>query len=437
MRSARLPFVVLSLCSFLLTQTYTAAAFHSGTTGDCNGCHTSHNSAGNQKASINDLSMGQGNAYMLSGQDPSSTCLGCHEQRGDASPSGYHVSTPKSELPDGVPPRQLTPGGDFGWLKKNYAWTAENGAVGASPGYMHGHNIIAADFGYQASPVNLTAPGGSYPSSALHCTSCHDPHGKYRILADGSESASGAEIVTSGSYGAMPTETEAVGVYRLLGGAGYETKLLPGFTFMNPAPAAVVPAAYNRGESSTQTRVAYGRGMSEWCGNCHERLLNDSLKAGGSETHPSGAQVTFGPDIARNYNSYVRSGEFSGSEATAFISLVPFETGDGNDMAGRKNLTAMAKTDNSNLTGPGPRSVVSCLTCHRAHASGWDGMLRWNSKSPMLVYKGRYPGIDGDAPAIFSQGRTQAETQRAYYEYPAERFAYNQRSLCNKCHVRD
>ena len=51
--------------------------------------------------------------------------------------------------------------------------------------------------------------------------SCHDPHGKYRILSAGVQGTTGKPIRESGSYGAEPDATTAVGVYRLLGGAGY------------------------------------------------------------------------------------------------------------------------------------------------------------------------------------------------------------------------
>jgi len=141
--------------------------------------------------------------------------------------------------------------------------------------------------------------------------------------------------------------------------------------------------------------------------------------------------------MSANYNSYVKSGDISGSQAASYLSLVPFETGDRGDTAGRKALIQLARTDDSALMGPNAGSSLSCLTCHRAHASGWDGMLRWNCESQLMVYKGRYPGRDNNAPASCSQGRTQAEASRAYYDIPPARFAYIQRPLCNKCHLKD
>jgi hypothetical protein len=94
----------------------------------------------------------------------------------------------------------------------------------------------------------------------------------------------------------------------------------------------------------------------------------------------------------------------------------------------------MARSDDLNLEGPSNLDQVNCLTCHRAHASGWAHMLRWNNESPYLVYNGLYPGTDNGAPAAYNMGRTEAETSRAYYDRPVDVFGTNQNRLCEKCH---
>ena len=161
--SVPLIFFSMLLGFFLVPPGY---AFHSGGVAECGGCHSMHgpNSAGSS---------------LLIGSDQSSTCLSCHEHAGDAGPSGYHISTASADMPAGVPPLQRTPGGDFGWLKKSYAF-AVRGTTIAEDGATHGHNIVAADFGYEVDPINSAAPGGTFPSAQLACNSCHDPHGKYR-----------------------------------------------------------------------------------------------------------------------------------------------------------------------------------------------------------------------------------------------------------------
>ena len=61
----------------------------------------------------------------------------------------------------------MTPGGDFGWLKKTYTWFNVVGSttIQQSPGNRHGHNIVALDYGYDMDYDKPTAPGGSYPSA--------------------------------------------------------------------------------------------------------------------------------------------------------------------------------------------------------------------------------------------------------------------------------
>nr|MDA3785965.1 cytochrome C [Deltaproteobacteria bacterium] len=142
-----------------------ALAFHSGGVADCSGCHSMH-------------SPSQIGTFLLIGGDESSTCLGCHEHAGDTAPSSYHISTADADMIPLDGPLQRSPGGDFGWLKKDYTWTSW-GTPYAEPGDSHGHNIVAIDKGYTADATNATSPGGNFLAGDLPCNSCHDPHGTY------------------------------------------------------------------------------------------------------------------------------------------------------------------------------------------------------------------------------------------------------------------
>jgi predicted CXXCH cytochrome family protein len=404
-----------------------AAAFHDGGAGSCVGCHSIH---GSDSAS-------PGGPSLLRQQDASSTCLFCHQKTGDLGPTEYHISTPANELPSGIPPKQLTPGGDFGWLKKDYAWIpGPMLAEEKSPGERHGHNIVAADFLYIADSVNSAAPGGSYPADSLSCISCHDPHGRYRRDSSGSISVTSGPIMGSGSYASSPEPGAdgSVGVYRMLGGKGYLPKSLNlGFVFVNNPPAAFAPDDYNRSEASTQTRVAYGKGMSDWCENCHGNyaLTMHTVVSPGSGTsvaHPVGSGGLLGAAIADAYNAYVKSGDLTGLPSASYLSLVPFEEG----TADATVLKSHARSDGSVLTGPdGTLSQVTCLTCHRAHASGWDYATRWNTRTNYIVFGGSYaPSLNPE----YAQGRSEEEAKRAYYDRPESVFAVDQDTLCNKCH---
>lgn len=414
--------------------------FHNGGTGACDGCHSrppqpvpstfrNNTTAGATTATA----VAEPRRGMLNGSDPSSTCLLCHAApAGQRQPDGYFVATTRDSLAAaGMPPMQLTPGGDFGWLFKTYTWSSQGGSIsdGLSEGERHGHNIVATQFGYIQDSSNFTAPGGTYPADQLSCTSCHDPHGNYRRKADGTISTSGPNIKASGSSVTSPDPDpdNAVGTYRMLAGIGYLPKILAGdLAFKEPPPAAIAPVNYNRAETISDTRVAYGAGMSEWCRNCHL----ESHKNGG---HPAGANGKFSTLVLNIYNRYVGSGKSTGVKEKSYSSLVPFEMG----TSDYSILKAVANSDGSNTRGPDTASTVTCLTCHRAHASGWDYMGRWNMKAQMLTYEGKFVGTDIKSPPGFSQGRQSTETRKAYYDRAADSFSAYQRGLCSKCHEKD
>lgn len=393
-----------------------ARAFHDGTVGQCDGCHVMHSES-------------TSSSYLLAGNDASSVCLSCH---GD-SVNREHTVLSTGILP-GSPPLNYGPAGDFGWLTKSYIWPDRKGAIQTSLGQNHGHNVIATQHGLTADTSRATAPGGLYPSDKLSCISCHDPHGRYRVTSSGSIATTGDPVTSSGSYGAQPMQQTAVGVYRMLAGSGYAPRSIPfAPAFSNNPPVAVAPSTWNRTERVTQTRVAYGAGMSEWCANCHGALhtpMNPS-----AFMHPSGATAKLSQArIANIYNAYVKSGDLSGTALTSYSSLVPYEEGSTDTLT----LAQRATSDGTATMGPtSGTEQVMCLSCHRAHASGWDDGMRWNVKSDALAVGGQWPGTDatgGAAGREYAQGRTVAETRSAMYDRDPTAFGAFQTSLCNKCH---
>ena len=445
MKALKLSLVILAAASVTIGLSGMAYAFHDGGVAYCDGCHTMHNSSGN----VTILKGGkqfQGVAYLLKGSDQSSTCLNCHS---GTTLSSYHVMT--YPVPTASAPVNRTPGGDFAWLGKSYA------AVGhgsASPGERHGHNVIAVDFGLVADSTLTTAPGGSYSANGTNnfgCQSCHDPHSSARIIdANGTiaYSAVGQKtlpILGSGSYGAAPTATEAVGVYRLLGGVNYLPMSYPGGpAFVNAPPVAVAPSAYNRTESATETRVAYGKGMSEWCSNCHTNIHdNNTGTANTAFIHPAGngALLTASANIsgqstsiAAIYNAYKMSGDLTNTQATSYTSMVPYEEG----TTTIATLAGHAVTNGSQTSGPitGTENVM-CLSCHRAHATGFNSLSRWNNNAEMLTVAGLWPDVANSASSSYSNGMPLLDYQAAMYDRPATNYATYQRSLCNKCHAKD
>jgi len=415
MRGLRICFIVLAAALIAYGLGGTAFAFHSGGVAECMGCHNIHDA--------------KSTSALLVGTDISSTCLSCHGQTGASS---YHIATPDAGMPAGTPPGNRTPGGDFGWLKKTYTYSPRTGTTTVEAGDRHGHNVVAVDFSYAADGTNTIAPGGDMDATQLGCNSCHDNHGKLRRLSDGTFATSGAPIIASGSYNdnVAPAAGQAVGAYRLLRGTGSSAG--SGGKVFTAIFNAIVPSTYNRTEAVTPTRVAYGAGVSDWCSTCHADMHSGTSS---KMTHP--VNQGLGTDVAANYNAYKGSGDMTGTTATSYDSIVPFQTANTTDYAA---LKALSVNDGSVSTGPASSDRVMCLSCHRAHASGWEFMGRWNNAGEFMAADGVWPGTDSPSSVAslpkYAQGRTVAETTKAYNDTTMHYGSY-QRSLCNKCHAKD
>ncbi len=181
--------------------------------------------------------------------------------------------------------------------------------------------------------------------------------------------------------------------FRMLHGVGSVQDNL--FTFTESAPDADGLSIFFGSESQT-SHTAYKAGMSAWCGNCH----GDYHDAGSTLKHPSDHAI--GGSVATNYNLYNGTEDLTGgSQLTAYLAEVPFED---------------AAMTTSSTEGPSASSKVMCLTCHRAHASSAPDAGRWDFSVTLLEEDGLESGS---------------------YAMPDPYTSPNQRSLCNKCHVKD
>ena len=467
MKALKLSLVIMAAALVTIGLRGMAFAYHDGGVAECEGCHTMHNSlagvamfgAGFGKTNVNPVtkSVGQGVNYLLKGSDQSSVCLNCHA--GLTAPvTSNTIQIMSYPIPSGAPYGR-SPGGDFAWLGKNYSTTS----TGTYSGTKHGHNIIAADFGLVEDPILTMAPGGNYASANMYCTSCHNPHSNVRIYSNAPvtfqypataipASAVSLPISQSGSYpptsttGWPPLPGTAEGVYRLLGGQNYlPMSYKGGPAFKYDPPVAIAPITWNQSEASAEVKVAYGYGMSEWCANCHSGIYNNiSPVTSGHFIHPNGYNALLNvpanvsgtsTTIAAIYNAYRGSGNLTGGQTTSYTSLVPYEQGGtiGTDLTA-SGIGGIASSTAPMYSTPGPITTyenVMCLSCHRAHASGFPQIGRWPFTTEFITSSGNYP-----APTS-SNSMSATEFQAAMYDRPASDFATFQRSLCNKCHGKD
>jgi len=284
----------------------------------------------------------------------------------DATPSDVCLNCHADELgaifsEDPLNPAPQKGAGNFIFLLEDNINDGYGGSGNPISGDAAGHNLNAPGHGLATDGTLSASPGGSFPASVLGCTSCHDPHG-----------------------------TDA---FRMLYGAGRQVQEF--YTFTADAPDAEGLSVFF-GEEANDNHTAYKGGMSAWCGNCH----GDFHDNGTQLIHPSGEAI--GGEIANNYNLYNgTSDQTGGTQATAYLAEVPFE-----DAANTVSSTA----------GPSATSQVSCVTCHRAHATSAPDAGRWDFSVTFLSEDGSESGS---------------------YALPDPYNDLNQRSLCNKCHNKD
>ncbi len=324
MRPSQL-FVILSILAVAMLWGVSLSAFHDGGGAHCNGCHTMHNSV---DGIFVDPANPSGNDFLLNQATPTDTCLLCHATRLGA------VFSDSATAPD---PQKGS--GNFAFLLATNLNDGHSGASHPISGDAAGHNVISLTKGVAEDATLSSAPGGTFPSRDLACSSCHDPHGNAS--------------------------------FRLLYGVG---ALKSGVLFNNPAPEAYGISIHG-GSESNDNHTAYRSGVSGWCGNCHGEF-HDNF--GGRIIHPSGS--TLGSTIASMYNSYNGTEDPNGGvQATAYLAEVPFE--DPRDT----NTT-------SSTAGPNSASRVMCLSCHRAHASSAPDSGRWDFSVTLLHEDGEESG---------------------------------------------
>lgn len=325
------------------------AAFHSGGVGSCNGCHATHKDK-------NDPTV-PSEPFLLRGANSTETCLRCH---GTTYGNTWGQSV--------VDPGPQYGGGSFVFLQEDNINDGPNGSQPTDwiPGYQAGHNVVAPSKGILPDTLHLTAPGGSYPSTSLHCTSCHDPHGKN-------------------------------GHFRMLYGSDSDPSNAMGYPFKYTVPAPTAQGIDVEGAAESKSNhSAYNSGMTEWCGSCHG---NYHEGAGSGFQHPSGG--TLGGAMISTYNSYRGTGFLDGDGTDSYEPLVPVED---------PSITR-------DFRGPIPGTAkLTCLSCHRAHASSAPDSGRWDFKITTWAEEGVN---SGSWPIPNPYSATSGPDQRC---------------LCEKCH---
>ncbi len=313
-------------------------------TGQCAQCHTMHNSQGGNPMAV-DIS---GAAQAA----PNETllrygCVACHTGTNDGTNNIPYVN--KTTLPtygtDGTTGETLAGG--------NFYWVATNGANLDAKG----HNVASDSLANQDATLGNTPPGGTGAlTSQLTCagtTGCHGDRSQ--------DSDFGAMSGTHHADDSVIDGSSVVRSYRFLDGIlGLED------SDWEYQPTTSAHNQYKGFDRTADTELATGS-ISSLCGQCHNDFHNGAGNVGG--TAPSGAPfaspwVRHPTDFDMGNTGATSEYRGYGGTGNAYVVAAPVASVD--------VTTVLQNVTFNNDT------IVTCISCHRAHGTPYDDLLRWD-----------------------------------------------------------
>lgn len=341
-------------------------------TGVCSNCHTMHNSQNGSGMATGELPPGDGPPHQ---NLLINSCLGCHTGTNDGNNTTPYVMATNAPTFTFNGSGNTLAGGNFWWV-----------AQGTTAEYdSKGHNIFSdnADSlteapgrdavgcgGSTSCHLNLHTTDTSY-SSRQGCTKCH-------MMGESINSSgypNGYHHANDGT-GTKYVDSAAKGWYRFLSGHMCDLSIggvkgiehekwnygaTVGGTNHNEYSGIVWPGGYGFG--------CFGSVMTAYCTGCHGLFHSDQ--------HQGEDEASSDPWIRHPSDAVIPS--TAGSEYAAMSTLynpnVPVARPSGHSVwTSGPSATVAAGTD-----------MVMCLSCHVAHGSPYDDMLRWDYDSDMIA----------------------------------------------------
>ncbi|MDW7772474.1 MAG: cytochrome c3 family protein [Desulfobulbaceae bacterium] len=323
--------------------------------GSCSDCHTMHNSQDDDVMTFDEPAPREN---LLRGD-----CLGCH---------AMDIGTPTYDLTtDKIPQVHHTGGIDLAAGNFRHITTSGN--------QNRGHNIIDLN-GAETTllyPPGLTAVSqhtNFWNNHIVSCVSREDTagcHGLRQRINTLPEGITGAHH--NNTDGQLDQATVTGNSYRfLLGVKGYEDpdwELTTGPGDHNEYYGRTTPIQLGCGGAGSGNTNCHSSGgalvppdgtMSQFCASCH----------GNFHTLANGDDVGIGPDAVSPFLRHPTDLALpTDGEYAAYISYNP---------EAPVARTAGVPGGPSSSVTPGTDAVM-CLSCHRAHASEYPDMLRWDS----------------------------------------------------------
>lgn len=306
-------------------------------TGNCSNCHTMHNSQNG--SSMNFDGSTTPNEVLLR-----ATCLGCHSEANGTSWKNGVSGAPV--VLNTVEPTYNTAKGLAGGNFYYVSTTVDN----------TGHNVLPGN--PDGTLVN-TPPGGSFPSGGtysgqLRCAGTRGCHG-HNAGQSGDTAVDNQIMGIKGAHHGNDTPplggslTNVADNYRfLLGIKGREDA---------DWEEDVVNTSHNEYQGATNFTTTTT--ISYLCGECHGN-------SGGGGFHNSTGVGSASPWLRHPTDiALISTGEYA--NYTTYSMVAPIARPDPD------NVT------NTTIVTPGT-DIIMCLSCHRAHASPYFKMMRWDYK---------------------------------------------------------
>ncbi len=322
---------------FCLLWTSSALALKAGIR--CSDCHTMHHSQGGQALS----SWGDAGPYSAL---LVSDCVGCHSGSNAPGSMPYVMSSaaPVYGATGTEANTSTLAGGNFYWVAQ---------ALGDS----RGHNVS----GLTAPDINLSTPPGFDGVSAAADGS----------VPGGGNWPAGQQVTCAGVYGCHGSHSESALVTAIRGGHHADLKgaiSTPGTAAADSYRMLIGIAGYEDPEwELTPTDIAHNQykavdqvhdnaTISSLCSRCHG-MFHQQADLDVWTKHPVNFDLS-NTALGSEYRAY-------GGLNHAYQPAVPLGSSQVNTPLGRVTLQ-------------GGDAIITCVSCHRAHGSPYDKLLRWD-----------------------------------------------------------
>jgi hypothetical protein len=404
------PPAALIIAVLLLSSSYASALditgvktklYHSYDGLVCYDCHTLHNSEDGAVV----INHGGPYARLLNQPTVTDVCLACHVYPASAIFKAPAVMSTNGSLPANI----SHPAGDFYWS-----------LIDSKKGHNPAKSLGVQALSMTSDQVLIKSPGGNFSIEDWDCDSCHGPHNMFGadvtawrrlrrkvngIVHTGNETAHLGVDTDGGDQGSTDSGHEPIlsNDRGDIQGTSYVNHRSDG----NPLEGADLLKSYG----DTNKNV-YRGGFSSFCSCCHGDFHggnNETESADNGQTRVNSAWVRHPTNIDMNdtvegrkygintYAKQVVNSQGTSPNPTGYDWRYPLAQPD-SDFTVKVNIASMNDAGTAIAN-----DRIMCLTCHKAHASKYANMTRWNTNDHAFIANGDpdFTGAasNGDNPA--------------------------------------